>query len=312
MGMATHTGLRRRHPSVGYQLNGLFKANRDGSFGTQRKRVQVLRKLYADLREDGYLLKCIGNLKLKHIERSVTSWKVAGLTTGEMKTRLSFVRWLCFKIGKPDMVSDWNIDLGLERRANSGEDKAWRAEGSAELLADVHGRSPRLALQMKLMEQFGLRFREAATLQPHGNDLGAELAVVNGTKGGRKRRVAIFSTSQRRVLDEARAFAGKGASMIPLGMTFEAWRRQADGIAAAVGLSKDTRTNYHALRHRWAQNRYKGLTGFLAPCRMTASERAAATPEMVQRDREARQVVALELGHGRTEVCRHYLGSPLR
>lgn len=111
----------------------------------------------------------------------------------------------------------------------------------------------------------------------------------------------ITTAGQRDVLQAAHRLASK-RSLIPAHKTFIQQRHVYDGQCKAAGLS-----NMHGLRHRYAQMRYKTLTGWRSP--------AAGGPDKAQFglsqrlvDRHARQQISRELGHERLTVTSIYLG----
>ena len=59
----------------------------------------------------------------------------------------------------------------------------------------------------------------------------------------------------------------------------------------------------HGLRHAYAQDRYKELTGRVAP----VIDNKTAKRDVL--DKVARLQIARELGHGRKDVTNSYLGS---
>ena len=63
----------------------------------------------------------------------------------------------------------------------------------------------------------------------------------------------------------------------------------------------------HGLRHAYAQDRYKELTGWLCPAAAGPVAREL-TPEQRERDREIRLTISRELGHEREAVVGIYLG----
>ncbi|MBO9479797.1 integrase, partial [Shimia sp. R11_0] len=66
-------------------------------------------------------------------------------------------------------------------------------------------------------------------------------------------------------------------------------------------------SNLHGLRHGYAQWRYKALTG--RPCPKAGGKATKALTEAERRtDRDARMTIAEELGHGRIDVTKAYLG----
>ena len=301
----------RLRQTVSYQVRGILRRNCDGSFAIQRKREQVLLKFFKDLRAVGYKVKKVSNVKPKHVEHQVAAWRCSGLAPGTLKNNLSILRWLCCKIGKSDMLPS-NDELGIERRAYLGEDKAWKDEDCRDLLVAARERNERLWYQMRLMRAFGLRFKEAALFRPHADDLGTYLHITHGTKGGRERQIPVRTGEQLALLNEIKAWAPKHESMLHWRCSFKDWRAIADADCQALGLSRETRTNFHALRHRYAQERYQELTGLAPPCKLNAEQLAAVTPEMQLQDRWARQTISSELGHGRIAICRIYLGPTLR
>ena len=66
-------------------------------------------------------------------------------------------------------------------------------------------------------------------------------------------------------------------------------------------------SNLHGLRHNYAQWRYKALTGQACP-KDGGAPTKALTPADKIADREARMIIAEELGHSRLDVTKAYLG----
>lgn len=307
------TSPRRSHPSIEYQLKRLLSHRpRSVSYETHRKRGTILLQFLRDLKTGGYLLQQLSNLKPKHILARVQAWKDQGLESGTIKTRMSAVRWLCEKIQKQGIVPS-NDELGIPKRiAVTNTSKAWPVELRDPIFAEVLRLSPRLHLQMRLMESFGLRFEEAALLRPHESDLEYHLHVVRGTKGRRPRVVPIEDDAQRALLDEAKAQVGRRDSMVPRYFTFDRWRGKAKAIARKLGMSKQNNTHFHGLRHAWAHRTYEALSGMSPPCAAGADDRPVMMADARARDQDARMRVSEGLGHGRIQVSSIYLGSPLR
>jgi hypothetical protein len=61
----------------------------------------------------------------------------------------------------------------------------------------------------------------------------------------------------------------------------------------------------HGLRHQYAAERYQELAGVAPPV-------AGGAPVDKAVDENARQIVAEELGHGRTQIINAYLGKTTR
>ncbi len=66
-------------------------------------------------------------------------------------------------------------------------------------------------------------------------------------------------------------------------------------------------TNMHGLRHNYAQWRFFKLTGFRCPA-AGGPAKTDLNPVEREHDQAARLVIAEELGHGRSEITKAYLG----
>jgi hypothetical protein len=64
---------------------------------------------------------------------------------------------------------------------------------------------------------------------------------------------------------------------------------------------------FHGHRHRYAQERYQEMTGWACPARGGPRSKQL-TPKQKELDREARDVISHEMGHGREQVTAVYLG----
>ena len=111
----------------------------------------------------------------------------------------------------------------------------------------------------------------------------------------------MLKDGQRRLLDEVRQLAGGGA-LIPPGRNYAEQKRVYEDQTKAAGLDQ-----MHGLRHGYALDRYEDLTGWKAPA---AGGPARRDLKGVRRsiDTMARMRVSSELGHGRLEVARAYVG----
>ena len=120
-------------------------------------------------------------------------------------------------------------------------------------------------------------------------------------KGGREREIPIRTARQREVLDQAHRLVRRG-SMIPSGRSYVEQVKLYERQTAAVGLHK-----LHGLRHAYAQERYKELTGWEPPV-AGGKPSAKLTREEKALDREARMTISRELGHEREQITAVYLG----
>ena len=133
-------------------------------------------------------------------------------------------------------------------------------------------------------------------------DRGDRIVLLDSwAKGRRAREIPIRNADQRQVLDEAKKFAGKG-SLIPKSMRYVEQLKRFETQCAKVGIH-----HVHGLRHQYAQERYRELTGWECPANGGPKSKAL-TPEQIVIDREARMRITQELGHGRLQVVAQYLG----
>lgn len=282
-----------------YDLKTICRRNRDGSHMTQGQRQQRLRQTARDLDRLGYRNLRAQGLKSKHVEALVADWRQRGLSTGTVKNRMADVRWWAEKVGKDAAVARDNAHYGLADRVYSTNDSKARSVEAAQLARIT---DDRVRASLRLQQQFGLRREEAIKLQPAYADRGDRLVLkASWCKGGRARELAIRTPDQRAALREAHALAGRG-SLIPPERTYVQQRRAYERQTARAGLSQN-----HGLRHAYAQERYRALTGFCAPAAGGPTSREL-DPDQRAADRAARQQVSRELGHEREQITTVYLG----
>lgn len=155
-------------------------------------------------------------------------------------------------------------------------------------------------VQMRLGVAFGLRVQEQLMLRPHESDKGDRLWVHRGTKGGRWREVDIREPWQRDLLERAKVLAARHPKGI---LAARAWRtlQQAKDhyyyLCRKVGLKADGRFpgTPHGARHSFAIREYEKASGRRAP--VLGGEKLPPTV-----DRQVRQHLAEQLGHGRVSA----------
>ena len=122
------------------------------------------------------------------------------------------------------------------------------------------------------------------------------------TKGGREREIPIRTLEQRQLVDEAKALVN-GKSLVAAGYTtYAAYLKHFRYECERVGIHA-----FHGHRHFYAQARYQESTGQECPARGgPTSKQLTAKQKAI--DREAREVISREMGHGREQVTAVYLG----
>ncbi len=166
----------------------------------------------------------------------------------------------------------------------------------------------RIAATIEVARAFGLRRREASMLNARAalgqaHERGA-INITAGTKGGRGHRVDRWvpvTPYTMNVLRRAAQAQGKARNLIEPELSLKQWfsrlRHAWTSVRGDHGLKK-----FHDLRAAYACGRYQELSGHAAP--VVAGKRIADR----HADNQARQTIAVELGHGRVDVVASYIG----
>ena len=286
---------------VNADLLRLTRIHREGSFNTQRSRKAHVRLIARHLAEAGFKRLKADNLKPKHVTALVERWKRDGISIGTFKNRMGALRWVYGKVNKHFLVPRTNAELGIgNRQYVTNENKAREltmAFGDVEKI-----KSPLVRMSLELQRAFGLRREESLKIRPAWADREHKLVLQGSwTKGGRLREIPIRTPEQRELVERAKALAGNG-SLIPRDKSYINHLRVYKRQVAAAGFDK-----LHGLRHAYAQERYAELTGRVAPAVGGKSWKDLTAQERVE-DSRVRLTISEELGHGREEISRVYLG----
>ena len=284
---------------LNHDLKRLQDDATDGSFGTRTGRSFNLARMANTLHDLGYRRLRATGLKGKHVEALVREWKRQGLSTGTIKNRMSHLRWWAKRIGKPNLVRSDNASYGIgERKRVANEDRSRDLpDDRLALVRDAHVR-----MALRLQEAFGLRREEAIKFSPSYADRGSKIVLkASWTKGGRSREIPVLKESQRRLLDEARAFAGGGA-MIPGHRNYKQQLEVYEKQSADAGLRR-----MHGLRHAYAARRYEEIAGWKPPVAGGSPMRSLKGARK-RIDRDARATISAEMGHARRDIVKAYIG----
>jgi len=284
---------------LNYQLKMLCKHSHEGSFETRVGRERQLTAIANQLHDLGFRQLKATSLKQKHVQALVDEWLKQNLSPGTIKNRMSCLRWWAEKVNKRAVVAGSNEFYGIpDRQFVSDTSKA--KDLAEEQLARVKDENVRMSL--RLQQAFGLRREEGIKIQPRWADRGKYLHLkASWTKGGRERTVPIRTQAQRALLEQAKRLAGFG-SLIPRGRQYIEQLRIYERHTANAGLSK-----MHGLRHAYAQQRYRELTGWASPHAGGPTKQQLNTAQR-QTDQQARLTISEELGHQREQVTAVYLG----
>jgi hypothetical protein len=167
----------------------------------------------------------------------------------------------------------------------------------------------------RLIDAFGLRFKEGVMYRPHADvvtaaqagkpagDTGTYLHVHRGTKGGRRRYVPIDTPERQRAVDIARLIAkDENESVSDPRLTLTQAIRHLRYVLECCAMTKaDLKVTPHGFRHQYAADEYERVTGVRPPV-----EGGAAPDKAI--DAADRQDVSMKLGHGRPDISNAYLG----
>lgn len=182
--------------------------------------------------------------------------------------------------------------------------RADTSKAQASLLARGHDRA---AAVIGLTREFGLRAKEATLLDISKAIRTAEktgqINVQEGAKGGRTAPRWVTVTERGwAALTAAKEAANGDKTVIPASKDYIYFRGHLSSVALPA-LREHADSKLHDMRAAFACERYQEITGHAAP--VIAGERHADKAI----DREARMVIAFELGHSRAEVLASYIGS---
>jgi integrase len=282
-------------------IYSILKHNRDGSKETQAARKYILYQAASELALGPYKLKHVHGLKQKHIHYLNEKWKDRKLSVATIKNRNAHLRWLCEKLNKTHTVpSNQTLDIGKRHYVNNHINKAIElTQIKPEKITN-----PYIFVQIHLQRHFGLRREESIKLKPHQADKGNYIELQpSWCKGGRGRQVPVLTPDARYWLEEAKKLAiNPTDSLIPNNKTYIQHRHLYDKQIQRAGIK-----HAHGLRHAFAQEQYKILTGWECPKR-GGPKAKQLTSEQKQQDRTARLTISGYLGHSRIQIVANYLG----
>lgn len=288
--------------------------NKKVSLGTLHNRRYILFLVFEELRKLGYKPQSIFSFGPKHAAALFAYWEQNGLEASTLQGRHTALVTFCKWVGKPGLIKPLDQYLQDPARGKriyvAQQDKSWQAKEllTDDIIAAVTDYDKHVGIQLKLLKVFGLRRKEAVCFRPHVclEPDGQHIQVYQGTKGGRFRIVPVHNDEQRSVLAEARALCHRHNDHVgKSGKTLEQNLRRLQYVFERFGLTrKQLGVTAHGLRHEYANNRYRQLTGEESPLR--GGDRALFGTDGVKL---LRRQIAEELGHSRISVTTAYYGS---
>jgi integrase len=299
------------------------RAKLSGSAKTQYNHKREALRFVEALRVLGYGVERWDKLTNKHVAAVAEYWRSEQrLKSSTIKEYLSGVRSICKAYGN-NRINAFNNAFNVEERSYvTNQDKRLPQEvyeSARKSLVAGDGRQQRLAVQLTLMRELGLRHEEARKLNPERCILptGA-IFITDGTKGGRDRILHDPSPRQFAAVEAAKPYVGRHGNTMPDDVKERAWEAYVYRQIASMGIGRaSTGASLHGLRYAYACERYEQLSGFAAPCLFETKAafqqvaRTVAGDEWEKRDEAARLILKSELGHGpdRDDVVSVYVGS---
>jgi site-specific recombinase XerC len=293
-----------------------------GSYKTRHNHLREANRFVQTIRDLGYGVNRWKNVSNKHVQKAVNRWKEEGLKVATIKEYLSGVRTVCRLYGNDRILSD-NADFGIGQRIMvDNRDKSVPQEiydkVVEKLKSSQNTDDHRVVAQLQLERSLGLRTEESCKFVPDRSLLADNRVLVQkGAKGGRERIILQVSKKGLEAIQYAKEVAGNG-NLIPAAMTEKQWVQKYYRIIRQNGISRNAcGASSHGLRHAYAQERYREITGFEAPCKFESKAEFRQAAENIvgkgwrKLNQDARQILKAELGHGpdRDDVVSQYLGS---
>jgi len=153
------------------------------SFETMQQRSEILFRCFKELHAKGYTIQDPHNLGLRHVKSLVQGWTEKGLSASAIQNNLSALRTFSGWIGKPGMVPPTSeIAPDARRSSIAAEDKSWAgaAVDKEQVFAKIDKIDPFVGQQVRVMDAFGLRRKEAIMFKPHLADRGAYVETPTG------------------------------------------------------------------------------------------------------------------------------------
>lgn len=295
-----------------------------GSYKTRYNHSVEVKRFVKILRAKGFGVKKWEKVTNKHVRAVVSQWKSQGLKPATLKEYLSGVRTVARYYGN-DRIAATNAAFRIANRVYvSSEDKSLPDHvynaAIALLKESTDPTDHRVAAQMQLQRELGLRKEESFKFSAR-RDVQADgrVLVAGGTKGGRERVILVVSDKGREAIEYARQVGdGRHGNTMPREKSERQWESLYYRSLARMGLTKSKAgASSHGLRHAYAQERYRQITGFECRAKFGSQEefraaaRNAAGADWARLDHDARQILKPEMGHGpdRKDVVSQYLGS---
>lgn len=306
--------------SFKHQMKRLVIYSREGSIQTQRDRINIFSQLADFLISAGFKLSHPKGLKQKHVDVLVKGWIDGELNARTIDNRLSHLRWLCTKMGKPNLMHRDNAFYrgAAVKRATPelrGKEPDWQKwhelpEGTPE------ERCAKATIALCWLA--GIRLKAAIMCKPKSTPEGV-LEIRRGEdKNGRPNFIEYRYQLEKDIgLRSIDSFIKEvsiemGGRLIPSNKTYAQQRDYVEYVIRShrLGSSHDRR---HTVARDFYDERVKaiaktiGIDPWCCPVR-NGPQHSLLTEEQAKIDFDVRTDLATYLGHNRLEVVKSYIG----
>lgn len=292
--------------SAQFSINELVKRSSNHSYASQADMRHMLFRCIKDLHELGYKVAHVKGLRAKHVYVLVERWKSQGKNPATIKNYMSKLRYTASLLNNPKLIKPDNDAYSIDQRSyKSGINKAIHHIDLSKCT------DPHIRLSLEGQALFGLRREESMKFILSEAYHGDRIKIMpSWTKGGIGRTLIISNEEQRQWLEKVKQFVSPGESLIPKNRSYKKHLSHYQVQTKLMGVCK-----LHGLRHAYAQRRYKELTQFFDPkgeglrCPIDGGKKYHALSDREKiLDRQARQMISIELGHSRISIVQIYLG----
>lgn len=302
--MPKNFGFGRRLDYAGRQVLQHHFAR--GHHGSQRTQSERWARLSAWLRDAG--IRDMRDVRPEHVTAFADERLEHGVAPRTVANEISAAN----TVMRHATRNAWT-PLSPSKIVGARDDVRRHAPASSDRTVDERARAalapyPRAAAVWQLARETGMRSQEASLadldrLSREAKNYGA-INVQDGTKGGRDAaRWIALSDRAHNALAAARDASPAGSrNLLRVDESYKHWCN-GELRAGRDALHRLGVTGFHDARAAYACDRYRDETAREAPA--VAGHREA--PRIV--DRAAREIIARELGHGRTAVTTSYVGS---
>jgi integrase len=285
---------------------------------------QAARQLGDDFKAAGVRTKFAKQISEQDVHKLVEYLKNKGNIIGTIEDKLSALRSICHEAGNDVPKNLKNPELGISGRNVLNPDNIDKSAviSEASLRKLEAGKRPEAAAALRLEMAYGLRREESAHVVyelTNGHSVTAlerpDMLEMKGSwcKNGRQRGKTTYNgrpDGKLLLRDGGKVLrqVSEDVKGIKINYRVEQFERKINYAADKCKVwDSNPEIHPHALRHNYAHERYKELTGRDCPAAggLTYAE---MTRQEQKEYHEACQVIAEELGHDRETISRTYLG----